>query len=230
MDISKLSPPGFPAQQPETPPSKDRLINEIETAVSKDLEALEEAAPIAEQPEIRLLDIPGGLQILLAETRAALQQIADFGGQSPIPIPIPIPSPSFGGAGDNPATNPVQTARQIAELLLQSLPDDAGDAAVWTAALVRSESALQAGLQQAVTTVSTWRNVADVVVDNVAQSATLVLQALSEEMPNPLWLRPEWVGLAPRLQRFARRRRAARRRLTDPDHWQGSLDDHEQPR
>jgi hypothetical protein len=226
MDISKAPPPGFPAQQPDTAPSKDRLINEIETAVTKDLEELEEAAPASDQPDIRPLDIPGGLQILLAEIRAAFQQIAEFSG-----LPrTPSASPGFGAAGDNQATDAVQTARQIVELLLQSLPDDAGDAAGWTSALMRSESALQAGLQQAVTTVSTWRGVADVVVDTVAQSGTLVIQALSEETPNPLWLRPEWVGLAPRLERFARRRRAARRRLTDPDHWQGSLDDHEQPR
>lgn len=226
MDISKLQPPGLSAQQPETPASKDRLAGEIETAVTKDLEVLEEAAPASDQPDIRPLDIPGGLQILLAETRAAFQQITEFGGLPP----AQNPSPSFGGAGDNVAANPVQTARQIVEWVLQSLPDDAGNASGWTSALVRTESALQAGLQQAVTTVSSWRDVPDTVVDSVAQSGALVLQALSEETPNPLWLRPEWVGLAPRLERFVRRRRAARRRLTDPDHWQGSLDEHEQPR
>ena len=156
------------------------------------------------------MDIPGGLQILLAEIRAAFQQISDSGGLAP--------------------SNPPQAARQIVELVLQSLPNDAGDAAVWSSVLARTEAALQTGIQQAVNTVATWRNVPDVVVDNVAQSATLVMQALSEELPNPLWLRPEWVGLAPRLERFVRRRRAARRRLTDPDHWQGSLDDHEQTR
>jgi hypothetical protein len=216
MDISTLLSPGIPAQPPETPPSKDRLTSEVEAALTKDLEDLEQAAPASEQPDIRPLDIPGGLQILLAETRAAFQQSAEFGALPP----SPASSPSY----------PVQTARQIVELVLQTLPDDASDAAAWTSALMGTESALQAGLQQAVTTVSTWRNVPDVVIDGVAQSAALVVQALSEETPNPLWLRPEWVGLAPRLQRFVRRRRAARRRLTDPDHWQGSLDDNEQPR
>lgn len=227
MDISKLLPPGLPTQQLETPPSKDRLTGEIEAAVTKDLEDLEEAAAASDPPDIRPLDIAGGLQILLVETRAAFQQITGFA----LPAsPGLAASPGFGAAGGNLATNALQTARQIVDLLLQSLPEDVGDAAVWTSALVRTESALQSGLQQAVTTVSTWRDVPAVVVDTVAQSATLVMQALSEEMPNPLWLRPEWVGLAPRLQRFVRRRCAARRRLTDPDHWQGSLDDHEQSR
>jgi hypothetical protein len=128
------------------------------------------------------------------------------------------------------APNPVQTARQIVEWVLQALPDDASDPVVWTTALVRAESALQLGIQQAEITVSNWHDVPEAVVDVVNQSGVLVLQVLSDDRPNPLWLRPEWVGLAPRLERFWRRRRAARRRLTDPDHWQGSLDDHDEQR
>jgi hypothetical protein len=162
------------------------------------------------------------LQILLAETRAALQLIVEL-ADSPA-------APNFRGGSDVTAADPALAARQIVELVLRALPEEAGDAEIWTSALLRVESALEAGLQQSVSTVSNWRDVPQVVVDSVAQSAALVLQALSEEMPNPLWLRPEWVGLAPRLERFWRRRRAARRRLTDPDHWQGSLDDFEQQR
>jgi len=205
VDISKLSPPALPTQQPETPPSKQRPSSEIE-----------------DQADIRRLDIPGGLQILLAETRAALQLIVELAG-SPA-------APNFRGGSDATAADPALAARQIVELVLRALPEDAGDAAIWTSALLRVESALAAGLQQSVSTVSNWRDVPQGVVDSVERSAALVLQALSEEMPNPLWFRPEWVGLAPRLERFCRRRRAARRRLTDPDHWQGSLDDFEQQR
>jgi hypothetical protein len=218
----KLPPPGFPIQQPETPPSKGRLVREIETAISQDLEDLEQTPPAADQADIRPLDVPGGLQILIAETRAAFQEIADFAA---------APGPqAFGTAVDPAPANSLQAARQIVELVLQSLPESIQDPAVWTMALLRAETALETGLQQSVGTVANWREVPDVVVDSVAQSSALVLQALSEEMPNPLLLRPEWVGLAPRLQRFSRRRRAARRRLTDPDHWQGSLDDEEQQR
>jgi hypothetical protein len=210
----KLPPPGLPIQQPEIPPSKGRLVSEIETAISQDLEELEQTPPASDQADIRPLDVPGGLQILVAETRAAFQEIAEF-------VAAPAPQP--------PGTS-VDAARQIVELVLQSLPENIENPDVWTTALLRAESALEAGLQQSVSTVANWREVPDVVVDSVAQSGALALQALSEEMPNPLWLRPEWVGLAPRLQRFSRRRRTARRRLTDPDHWQGSLDDEEQQR
>jgi hypothetical protein len=213
VDISKLPPPGLPAQQPQTP-SKDRLTSEIQAAITQDLGDLEGAAPASDQADIRPLDIPGGLQILLAETRAAFQQIAEF---------------ELPPTGSSDVASPLQAAHQVIEVVLQSLPDDAGDAATWMSALVRTESALQTGFQQAVIAVSSWRDVADVVVANVVQSTTLVMQALSEEIPNPLWLRPEWVGLAPRLERFARRRRASRRRLTDPDHWQG-MNDYEQSR
>jgi hypothetical protein len=218
----KLPPPGLPIQQPETPPSKGRLVGEIETAINQDLEDLEQMPPATDQPDIRPLDIPGGLQILIAETRAAFQEIAEF-------VAAPAPQ-NFGTSVDAAPGNSLQAARQIVELVLQSLPENTENPDVWTTALLRAESALETGLQQSVSTVTNWREVPDVVVDSVAQSGALVLQALSEELPNPLWLRPEWIGLAPRLQRFSRRRRAARRRLTDPDHWQGSLDDEEQQR
>jgi hypothetical protein len=224
MDVSKLPPSGLALQQPETPPSKDRLAGEIAAAISEDLEKLEgQAAPTGlDKADIRPLDIPGGLQILLAETRSAFLEIAESIGSSAGPMP---------GTGNDPvAAGPMQAARQIVEWTLQSLPDDASDAAVWTCALIRAETALNVGLQQAVNTVSAWRDVPGPVLETVQQSGALVLQVLSEELPNPLWLRPEWVGLAPRLERFSRRRLAARRRMTDPDHWQGNLDDNEEQR
>jgi hypothetical protein len=223
MDVSKL-PPGLPTNPPDTPLTKQQLAGEIATAVSQDLQDLEKAAPTADHADIRPLDITGGLQIFVAETRAAFELTAESIGSPAAPLE-PV-----GGIGDTMAPGSIQAAREIVEFVLQSLPTDAGDAAVWTAALVHTESALQLGLQQAVSTVATWRDVPDAVVDAVKQSGALVLQVLSDERPNPLWLRPEWVGLAPRLERFWRRRRAARRRLTDPDHWQGNLDDHDEQR
>jgi hypothetical protein len=45
---------------------------------------------------------------------------------------------------------------------------------------------------------------------------------------NPIWLRPEWLGLAPRLARLCRRRRVLKRRLTDPD-YQPSIFDQSEP-
>jgi hypothetical protein len=222
MDIPKLPPSALPNSQPETPPSKPRLINEIAAAITHDLQELEKPAPPVDRADIRPLDTSGGLQILLAEIRAAFELTAESIGSAS--------AGDSGGAGDTTATSPTQAARQIVEWVLQSLPVDATDAAAWSAALFRTETALQAGLQQATTAVSSWRQVPEAVVDAVKQSGALVLLVLSDESPNPLWLRPEWVGLAPRLERFWRRRRAARRHLTDPDHWQWSLDDYDEPR
>jgi hypothetical protein len=53
----------------------------------------------------------------------------------------------------------------------------------------------------------------------------LVVSVFGEEPQNPIWLRPEWAGLAPRFERFWRRRCLARRRLTDPDYSSGGFDD-----
>jgi hypothetical protein len=220
MDVSKLSPPGPAANPLETPPTKQRLAAEISAAQSQDLEAVEESAPIADHADIRALDVTGGLQIFLAETRAAFELTAES-------IGAPA-APNLDATASLIAPTQLQAARQVVEWVLQALPDDAGDAAAWSAALMRTESALQVGIQTAETTVSNWRGVPDNAVDALQQSAGLVLQVLGDDRPNPLWLRPEWVGLAPRLERFWRRRRAARRRLTDPDHWQGSLDDYDE--
>jgi len=55
------------------------------------------------------------------------------------------------------------------------------------------------------------------VVDVARDTRAVVLAAFQDDPPNPLWLRPEWLGLAPRMERYWRRRRYARRGLSDPD-------------
>jgi hypothetical protein len=87
------------------------------------------------------------------------------------------------------------------------------------------ESALQTGLERAINAVTVWHDVPAAVVDAAHETRALVLLALSDEPQNPLWLRPEWAGLAPRFERFWRRRRFARRRLADPDYSSGTFDD-----
>ena len=81
------------------------------------------------------------------------------------------------------------------------------------------------GMERALAIVTQWRDVPAAAVDAVKETRLLFLSALSDDLPNPLWLRPEWLGLAPVLQRFRRRRRIARRRLTDPDYSTASSDD-----
>jgi hypothetical protein len=182
------------------------------------------AAPTADLVDIRPLDISGALQILLAEVRAALDLQL---GAAITPGAITSSAATATTAGAI-AQSPDQAARQMVEMFLQALPEDASDAPAWTAALVRADAALQSSIEEAMGVVTQWRDVPAAVVDAVADARALFIAALGDEPQNPIWLRPEWVGLAPVLQRFRRRRRNARRRLTDPDYPTPSLDETEE--
>jgi len=88
----------------------------------------------------------------------------------------------------------------------------------WSVALPRADAALQAGVQSAVEAVSAWRDVTPSVVDATREAGALALRLIADEPPYPAWPPPEWLGMAPRLTRLWRRRRALRRRLVDPDY------------
>ena len=132
MDVTKIPPPGAalpraPATQPGEPgsPSAGHI------------------ATIADRADIRPLDVPAALQILLAEVRAAFElQALLIGGE---------------GGGEN-VDSPTQAARVMVDMAVQSLPDEAS-VPVWTVELMRMETALQSGLQRAVDAVSAWRDV-----------------------------------------------------------------------
>ena len=164
------------------------------------------AAP-ADRADIGPLDVAGALQILLAEVRAGLD----------LPSDVAI------------MQAPDQAARALLNLLLQGLPENARDVPAWTSALMRVEAAIQSSMERAVGIVTQWREVPAGVVDAVKEARALFVSALGEDPQNPLWLRPEWLGLAPTMQRFRRRRRNARRRLLDPDYPTGNLDDGDEP-
>jgi len=119
---------------------------------------------------------------------------------------------------------PTPAARVLVQMVLQALPETTDDHA-WSAALTQVEAALQSGIQRAIDVVSAWRDVSSAVVETTKESAGLALQVLGDESPIPLWLRPEWSGLRPRLARLRRRRRQRRRRLTDPDYHSATLDE-----
>ena len=188
MDISK------------TPPLDSAASRAVTTAAEQGAQSPVASAPIADRADIRPLDIPAALQILLSELRAALG--------------LEMGLASEGAALDS----PVQAAQVLVRMVLQSMPDAAPDVAAWTQALARMETALQMGLASAITAISAWRDVPSAVMDAAKETRALVFSVLADEPQNPLWLRPEWVGLEPRLQRFWRRRRLARRRLMDPDY------------
>jgi hypothetical protein len=176
-------------------------------------------APMMDRADIRPLDVSAALQILLAEVRAALDLTLDAAiAQSAI---------TQGSQGAI-LQSPVQAARELVDMFLQELPEDATDAPAWTGALAQVETAMQSSMERAIDVVAVWHEVPPAVVDAVKETRVLFFSALGDEPQNPLWLRPEWVGLGPRLHRFWRRRRNARRRLIDPDQPPGSLDDSEE--
>jgi hypothetical protein len=200
-----------------------------------------DVAPAADLADIRPLDISGALQILLAEVRAALDlQLSAAITTDAIPssahMATMTATATASAAAATAAANtagaiaqsPDQAAHQMVEMFLQALPEDASDAPAWTAALVRADAAMQSSIEQAIGAVTQWREVPAAAVDAVADTRALFIAALGDEPQNPLWLRPEWVGLAPVLHRFRRRRRNARRRLTDPDYSTQSLDENEE--
>jgi len=177
------------------------------------------AAPIADRADIRPLDVPAALQILLAEVRSALELLA-----------IEMGAAVTGEDASEAVTSPPQAARAVLQMLLRAVPDETASVPAWNAELARVETALQTALDRGINAVAMWRDVPPIVVDAAQEARSVVFSALSDDPQNPAWLRPEWVGLAPKVERFWRRRRLARRRLTDPDYPSGNLDDDSEQR
>jgi hypothetical protein len=213
MEVSKVPPADVPTVRAGTV-----------TTAEQGPPSAADIAPAADLADIRPLDISGALQILLAEVRAAL----DLQLGAAITPGATTSSAATATTAGAIAQSPDQAARQMVEMFLQALPEDASDAPAWTAALVRADAALQSSIEQAMGVVTQWRDVPAAAVDAVADARALFIAALGDEPQNPLWLRPEWVGLAPVLERFRRRRRNARRRLTDPDLSPRNLDESEE--
>ncbi len=159
------------------------------------------AAPWLDQADIRVLDIAGALQILLFEVSDALDFVQ--------------PAGRVQGADE--------AAGLIVDAFLQKLPDadpvQPGEPAelAWIGAVDRLQAALESGLDRALCTVGAWRGVAEEVIAAITVSRAIITAALVDEPAPEFLLRPEWLGLAPRIERYRRRRRALRRRLLDPD-------------
>lgn len=198
MDVTKLSSPAAAPTRPTAPAQQGP-------------QSTANAAPIADRADIRPLDIPAALQILLSEVRAAfeLQAIA------------------MGSNASEVLNSPPQAARALVQMFLDAMPDESASVLAWNAVAVRVETALQAGLDRGIEAIIVWRDVPASVVDAAKQASTLVFSTIGDDLPNPVWLRPEWAGLGPKFEKFWRRRRLARRRLTDPDPSWSADDDSE---
>ncbi|HEV7611900.1 MAG TPA: hypothetical protein VGO37_08505 [Steroidobacteraceae bacterium] len=194
----------------KAPPAEVPNARSVTSAVTgQGSQSAADPAPVAaDRTDISPLDIASALQILLAEVLASLD----------LPMEPVIPQ------------SPAQAARILVETLLHGLPEDAVDAPAWAAALTRVEAAMQSGIERALGIVTNWRDVPAAVLDAVKETRVLFWSALSDEPEIPLWFRPEWMGLVQSLHRFRRRRRNARRRLTDPDQYSGSLDESDELR
>jgi hypothetical protein len=208
MEIPKVLPAEAPAARAGTA-----------TATEQGSQTPPNVAPPTDLVDIRPLDIPAALQILLAEARVALDlalQAAIVPGRANTPAPAIF------------TASPVQAARALVEMFLQAVPVDAQDPPVWEAILARVETAFQSSVDGAVNAVAAWRDVPAVVTAAATETRQLVFSVLAGDSQNPVWLRPEWAGFAPRIQRFWRRRRQVRRRLTDPDYPSSTMDEGEE--
>ena len=182
MEINKLPPADAPAVRAGT-----AAMTGQESAAAADV------APAADRADIRPLDVPAALQILLAEVRAGL----DFAAAAAI---TPDPANAANAANLTNTSGPIDpayAAYALVEMLLRAVPDDAGDAPAWTAALIRAETAMQASVERALNVVSLWRDVPPSVVDAVKETRALFLSVLGDDMNNPLWLRPGPGGTRP---------------------------------
>jgi hypothetical protein len=207
MEISKV------------PPAEAAAARTATTAAAGQGSQTAPNVPPTDLLDIRPLDIPAALQILLAEARAALDSTL---AAAIVPRRANAASPALVAA------SPVQAARVLVDMFLQAVPADAEDASPWEATLARVETAFQSGLDVAVNAVAAWRDVPAGVAAAATETRQLVSSVLAGDAQNPLWLRPEWAGFAPRIQRLRRRRRHVRRRLTDPDYPSSDVDEGEE--
>jgi hypothetical protein len=165
----------------------------------------ETVAVLLDRVDIQPLDSMGALLILIAELRTELASPAET-------------SMAADPAAAMATVTATATAPQtLVQMFLQALPEETQEPAAWMAAVTRVETALVTALNRGVDAIAGWRNVPPAVVEDAQETRTIVVAALTDDPPNPLWLRPEWLGLAPGIQRFWRRRRWVRRGLSDPD-------------
>lgn len=163
--------------------------------------------PAIDRADIRPLDVPAALQILIAEVLDAWRL-----------------APLHGAA-----QSPVEAANRLVEIFIQSLPNADDEARGWTAALAALQSGLESGTLRAMAVVGAWPDVPQAAVEALKEAHATTLAVLGDEPVGSWLMRPEWLGLAPRIEIFRRRRRAARRRLIDPDFPVSSPEDEIKP-
>jgi hypothetical protein len=176
--------------------------------------AVPDPALLWDAVNIQPLNVTSALQILIAEVRAELMP-----GDVPHMVDAEL-IPGLAPPGFAATLSDASAAPQVLfDMILRALPQEGHESepALFLNAVIRVEAAVQSALDKGIDAVVAWRDVPAAVVDAAKQTRTLVMAAFKDDPPNPVWLRPEWLGLAPRMERFRRRRRGARHGLSDPD-------------
>ncbi len=223
MDVSKPASIASIGATPAAPGSSWRTVPG--RAGEQDSESADEASAAGDRVDIGPLSLPGALQILIAEIREALA--------AELPVLPPAPSSSQAPQGTDPA------AQRLVELYLQavsSADERLPEGKNWLARLAGIDASVETGFERALQVVSAWREVTPAVIASLQEARGLLASALATDEAignpadmggsatglrdpfNPAWLlRPEWLRLAPRLDRFRRLRRKMRRSALDPD-------------
>jgi hypothetical protein len=156
------------------------------------------AAPMDSVPE-GIVPWTSSNDVLLAEaalTNATVRVIYTALGVPPVQL--------------GPATAPFT----VIQMMLQRLPaEESQRPAEWLNTATQVEGLVRTAMDKAVDAVTVWRDVPPTAVAVVIDARTLVLAALDENSPNPLWLMPEMMCILPRMQRYWRLRRRLRRSL-----------------
>lgn len=201
MDIPKLPPlPAVPAASRPGVPG-DRTA-----------QAASAPKPPTDGFGFKPLDLASALKILISEVNLALIDLRRSAA-----APASVVPPDFAMTVEDAVP---QAARVLVELLLRDVPAQDMPAESLDQAVATLRNTITVASQSAIERVSQWRDTPASMADALRQVQALAAGAMAGEIPAGILMRPEWLGLAPRLAQL--RRRLRRRTLwlseSDADH------------
>jgi len=213
MEVAKPGMVEFGPLPGPVPGSGAEIAGQSSSATEQRLQGA--VAAVADQLEIGALDVSAALRILIAEVRQAVAAGLPELLLPPAPAMATVPVSLLGAET---AATPVAAAGSLLATFLAAVPAGEADAGAWMETVARLEQAFSAGYDRAAVIITAWRGVTPEVLASVHASQTLFVAALTSAREPDRPVRAEWLAIAPRLERFRRRRRALRRRREDPDH------------
>jgi hypothetical protein len=161
-------------------------------------------APPGDRVDIKAPDTAAALRMVILDVLTALE----LATASP-------DAPPGQWTASTQATTAELASRVLVEMFLRALPEGNDAAAAMASRLV--QATFQTAIDRSVEAITAWPNIPAAVADAVRDTRALVISQFRDLPMDPRWLRPEWLDLVPRMQRFWRRRRSVRRGITDPD-------------